>query len=243
MLSLLFITIPALASMDGHHDHHAVPEMEAAPEMMELMEAIENPPMEKMHNFDVHSDDFTVHHFAPDPATERYMHIHHTMHDAMDINFSGDPDLDFLAGMIPHHQGAVDMAMVQLRYGRNGNVRGFANKVIRDQKREIKLMKDLINTIAYERGENILRDPIATRKSKMVNHMMHQNMMIDYTGESDVDFMVGMIPHHQGALDMARVVLEHGKDRRVKQLAQQILSAQVGEIYGMKLWLRRAGVR
>jgi uncharacterized protein (DUF305 family) len=73
------------------------------------------------------------------------------------------------------------------------------------------------------------------------NMKMHAGMEIAYTGDADVDFIRGMIAHHQGAIDMARVVLEHGKDAEVKQLAQEIITAQEGEIAWMTEWLAKTG--
>jgi uncharacterized protein (DUF305 family) len=71
------------------------------------------------------------------------------------------------------------------------------------------------------------------------NMKMHAGMEIAYTGDADVDFIRGMIAHHQGAIDMARVVLEHGKDAEVKKLAQEIITAQEGEIAWMTEWLAK----
>ena len=66
---------------------------------------------------------------------------------------------------------------------------------------------------------------------------MHGDMMQGFTGDADIDFLKGMIPHHQGAIDMAKVVLEHGKDKKVRKLARDIIKAQEREIAMMKSWL------
>jgi uncharacterized protein (DUF305 family) len=73
------------------------------------------------------------------------------------------------------------------------------------------------------------------------NDRMHQGMAIEFTGNADVDFIRGMIPHHQGAVEMARIVLEHGSDPEVKKLAESIIAAQEAEIAWMQDWLAKNG--
>ena len=68
---------------------------------------------------------------------------------------------------------------------------------------------------------------------------MHGPMMEGMKdADPDVAFVKGMIPHHQGAIDMANVVLKYGKDPYVKQWAQQIIATQAAEIDQMKAWLQ-----
>jgi uncharacterized protein (DUF305 family) len=69
------------------------------------------------------------------------------------------------------------------------------------------------------------------------NDRMHEGMAIDFTGNADIDFALGMIPHHQGAIDMARVVLEHGQDPQIRALAEEIIAAQEAEIAFLREWL------
>jgi uncharacterized protein (DUF305 family) len=73
------------------------------------------------------------------------------------------------------------------------------------------------------------------------NDRMHATMAIEYSGNPDVDFIRGMIPHHQGAVDMARIVLEHGSDPEVKKLAEAVIAAQEAEITWMQDWLAKNG--
>ena len=82
-------------------------------------------------------------------------------------------------------------------------------------------------------------DQLMTDAMNVMHRGMHGG---PYTGEPDRDFVVMMIPHHQGAIDMAKVLLLYGKDEQLKRLAQEIITDQQSEIQLMQLWLKQHGV-
>jgi hypothetical protein len=66
------------------------------------------------------------------------------MHQAMEVAASGDIDRDFMRMMIPHHQGAIDMALLQLKYGRDEKLKRLAQSIIIEQGQEIAYMRTLL---------------------------------------------------------------------------------------------------
>jgi uncharacterized protein (DUF305 family) len=79
----------------------------------------------------------------------------------------------------------------------------------------------------------------STAAFEAANQTMMRNMAVPLTGNTDRDFVVSMIPHHQGAIDMAKVELAHGTDPAMKQMAQAIIAAQTDEIRILKDWLAK----
>ena len=80
----------------------------------------------------------------------------------------------------------------------------------------------------------------ASTKAYKDSHMkMMKEMHVTFSGNADVDFVRNMIPHHQGAIDMAKVELQYGKDPALKEMAQKIIADQEKEIAQMQTWLKK----
>lgn len=302
---------------------------------------------------------------APIPYAAEWAEGMDAMHRDMDIRLSGDADLDFLLGMMPHHQGAIAMAELALKHAKDPLVLSLARSILWDQTKEIQDMETLVvrrqlgtwpavaeaarkpapsgghgmhgggmhaagqhgghhgadhakhhaahhgadgkhgdhhamhhgsagdhakHRAAHhgadgKHGDHQHRGPDADHAKHHAAHHgtagkdagpaghhgghhggpaghqavapeagppykaewdkamaeMHGAMDITLTGNPDVDFLRGMIPHHQGALDMADVALAYGDDAFIQDMAREVIIAQTWEIDHMRMLLRRLG--
>jgi uncharacterized protein (DUF305 family) len=82
-------------------------------------------------------------------------------------------------------------------------------------------------------------EPASTAEFRAANARMHRDMDIAFTGNADRDFAAGMIPHHEGAIAMARIQLRHGTTPEMRKLAEDIIRAQEAEIAQLRAFLAR----
>jgi uncharacterized protein (DUF305 family) len=172
-------------------------------------------------------------------ASKAFAEANMKMHKDMAIAFSGNADVDFAKGMIPHHQGAIHMSMIVLKHGKDAVVRKLATDIIAAQKTEIAQMSAWL---ARNGSQAPSADAAAIIKAfTEVNARMHSSMTMTFSGNPDIDFIKGMIPHHEGAVAMAKVLLQFGKDAELRKLADDVVRTQNEEIAMMQAWLKKAG--
>lgn len=192
----------------------------------------------------VHAQDDHSQHAMPamedGGAAMAYMDGMARMSRDMNAPMTGDADIDFATMMIPHHQGAIDMAKVQLQYGKDPDIRKLSEAIVVAQEGEIAFLKGWLDKHSKpaESSEHAGHMPAGMAFMEGMEKM-NEDMNAAMTGDPDRDFVTMMIPHHQGAIDMAKVQLEYGKDGELHKLSGDIVKAQESEIAMMKDWLAR----
>ena len=155
--------------------------------------------------------------------------------DAMKMK--GNTDHDFAHMMLAHHQGAVAMADIQLRDGKDATMRQMAEKIKADQQKEISELEAAATRLDSAPTNYKPLDAADPFTSKMKASMagMMQNMP-KTVANPDMNFNMLMTVHHQSAVDMAKAELAHGKDTKLKEMAQLMITAQEKEIQQLKAW-------
>ncbi|KOP28013.1 hypothetical protein AMR41_01880 [Hapalosiphon sp. MRB220] len=166
--------------------------------------------------------------------------MNHNM--AMDLGpADANYDLRFIDAMIPHHQGAVEMAKVAQEKSKRPEIKKLASEIIKAQDKEIAQLKQW-RTAWYPSASST---PVAydakTGKTDPMPHEQMQGMMMNMDlgaadNEFDLRFINAMIPHHESAITMAKDALNKSKRPEIKKLAQSIIDSQQAEINQMKQW-------
>ena len=143
-------------------------------------------------------------------------------------------DLQFIDTMIKHHQGAVDMALLVKTRSRQPELIELAKSIIDDQTKEIALMKKW-------RDSRFAGKPAAVNMDLAGMHDGMTGMDIAKLDSLkdrafDMEFVRQMIPHHGGAVAMAKEALQKSENTEIKELATSIVRSQDAEIKKMRDW-------
>lgn len=140
----------------------------------------------------------------------------------------------FIEQMVPHHQGAIDMARLVMQKSKKPEVRTMAQNILATQQMEIDDMrewykewfkKDLTNTSGH------------AMHGEMGMSTMHGDLTSLATAPNfDLEFVRQMIPHHESAVMMAKMLLATSPREELEQLANNIIATQSQEIADMQQW-------
>lgn len=164
----------------------------------------------------------------------RMMDTMHAMMSRMEaMPKTNDPEIDFVKMMMMHHQGAINMANVELQDGKNDSLKRTAQKIINEQQAEIQQFNTILATLTVDNS-----DPTFTMEQ--MDNMMKGGKTADVqliTGDIDNDFATLMMVHHQSAIDNASAYLHHGNNTQIKTIATNIVNSQTMEIEELGNWL------
>ncbi len=141
-------------------------------------------------------------------------------------------DERFIDAMVPHHQGAIDMAQVALDNAQHPEIKQLAQNIITDQQKEIDELKAIKQ---QQYGTSEVPMEMSSEEMQMMGTMQDPSQLAN-ADPFDAAFIDAMIPHHESAIEMAQVAQENTSNPQIRELAQGIVAAQQAEIQQMKDW-------
>lgn len=160
-----------------------------------------------------------------------------SMNNMMDkmgsIKMSGDFDRDFASMMIEHHQGAIDMSQEEITSGKDEKMKAMAQSIITKQRKEQDKFRDIVKNMEPMKMDMGKHGELSENMNDMKSKMSGMEM----TGNTDKDFAMMMVAHHEGAIKISKDELSHGMNTRLKEMAQKGIRDQTQEISEFKSWM------
>lgn len=147
------------------------------------------------------------------------------MNKMMSMKMTGDPDHDFAMMLKMHHQSAVEMADMEIRQGKNAQVKALASKIKAGNQKEVKELDRFLNSHNPQ--------PSSSKLEQKAMEIMHSGTH-SMNGKVDHDFASMMAQHHQQGVDMAKAFLKEGKNSTMKLIANNVIKQQTKEIGELK---------
>jgi uncharacterized protein (DUF305 family) len=141
-------------------------------------------------------------------------------------------DAAFITDMTVHHRGAIEMAEAAKKRAEHAEIRRLADNIISAQKGEISVMA----TIGRDMHAMGMHDGGHMGMSQSQMGMDMDMPMLRRAKPFDRAFIDMMVPHHQGAIAMARQLLRKGEQPGLRKMAHDIIGAQTDEIAQMRRW-------
>ena len=162
--------------------------------------------------------------------------------EADDQGLSGkEADVAYAAAMIPHHDAAIQMARIAGERAEHPEISQLSTMIMASQEAEITSLEATYNRLTGQksRSRDHAREGMSHDMMGMSAEEMGMNMdpaVLREADPFDKAFIDMMIPHHQGAIRMARMQVADGDDESLKELSEQIITAQSAEIEEMNRW-------
>ena len=157
----------------------------------------------------------------------------HTMQSSADAE-KAPYELQFIDTMIDHHQGAIDMALLVETRASHDDLKMLARTIIADQRAEIEQMRKW--RLQWFRDAPQAVNMKMPGMTEGMQGMDLKKLDLLKANEFDLEFVRQMVPHHEGAVTMAKELLKQTQRPELKDLAENIVKAQTDETARMKSW-------
>lgn len=178
------------------------------------------------------------HHQMTTSSQNIYLSMMDTMMVKMDeVPVTSIPDFDFMAQMIPHHMGAIEMAKYEISHGKNEEMIHLAKSILAEQTSDIQTMKLLISQLPdnAQKADKSFDKAMLQSMTVMMENMPPNDKLTD----TDKGFAMVMIPHHQAAIGMAVALIQHSTNKQVITFAKQLISTEQIEIEQMSNFIKQ----
>jgi len=143
----------------------------------------------------------------------------------------------FMLQMIPHHEGAIEMAEYEIKHGKDFTMMQLAKSIAAEQRNEVNQMQIWLKRSLADTAK--ITEPFTKGFNEAMEVMMQNMPANSKLTNNDHSFAAVMIPHHQAAIDMAKVAIKFTKDQQVVAFAKHIISAEQIEIEQMLQFLKQ----
>ncbi len=162
----------------------------------------------------------------------------HTMMDKMhELKMIGNVDYDLAASIKEHHQGAVDMAQVQLSSGSDATLKAIAQRIVDNQQMEIKQLDEIMSQSKTAAKDYDTADNSTGLGKAMSDNMAVMMKMPDATGNVDKDFAAIMAKHHSDGIMMGHTITKFAKNAKFKSMTEKMMADQNKDIKELETWL------
>lgn len=152
---------------------------------------------------------------------------------------TGNVDLDFVLEMMPHHEGAIEMAKAIIKYSPNEDVKRIAQNIVTSQEAEMPLMQKLKSEFEKEKPSNKEDSQNYIKNYNEIKETMFKEMeSVPLTTSADQTFLRQMIYHHEGAIAMAKNILNYTQNVKLKESSENIVTTQSKGVNEMKELLK-----
>ena len=172
--------------------------------------------------------------FSPTMDSSLVQVMNTMLKNMAEMKMTGDFDIDFANMLLVHHHGVVDMTQIEISTGADEKVKTIAQSIRDKQKKEIKELQEFLN---HHKPVKETSDDPNEEILTSIKNLRAKIKSIQWSGQTDKDFVLLMISHHECAMDLATQEVLTGHHVKLKLMSQNLIADQKKEIAELRKWL------